>query len=59
MIRSESWDNDRDIDNIYNILTQSINDFVEEEDRIINIEMKEHNGSFRFWIYYESPVRGE
>jgi len=40
------------IDNINAILTETINEFVEEEDTIINIEKHTNEyGSSMFWIY--------
>jgi len=50
--RSQTWMSD-DISCIGDILEETINDFVEEGDRIINIETKEFNGLKRFWIYIE------
>ena len=51
VIFSETWLHD-DIDNVNNILTETIKDFVDKEDNIINIETKTgHTGLTRFWIY--------
>jgi hypothetical protein len=50
LIRSETWSGDN-FDNIHKILDQTISDFVQKNDRIINIETKERNGAYRFWIY--------
>ena len=36
---------------IQEILDETIADFVPENERIINIEVKESNGLYRFWIY--------
>jgi len=33
------------------ILDETINDFVPENEKVINIEAKTENGSTRFWIY--------
>jgi hypothetical protein len=54
IIRTETWLND-DFDSIHAILEQAIKDFIEEDDRIINIQMvKDSSGLSRFWIYVES-----
>jgi len=51
LIRSETWSNN-DIATIGIILQETINDFVDEGDTIINIEAKEdRTGLSRFWIY--------
>lgn len=33
------------------VLNRTVNDYLGENDEIINIERKEENGSERFWIY--------
>ena len=48
--RSETWMNDSVV-KIQEILDETIADFVPENERIINIEVKESNGLYRFWIY--------
>ena len=50
--RSETWIDDN-FEAISSILEDTIKDFIEEDDRIINIEVKERNGLKRFWIYSE------
>lgn len=51
IIRSESWLLD-DIENINNILNSTIEEFVNTDDKIINIEVNtDLNGLSRFWIY--------
>ena len=51
LTRSETWIND-DFDNIHNVLDETIKDFVGEDERIINIEVKtSESGLSRFWIY--------
>ena len=52
IIFSKSWTKGMNIDNINAILTETINEFVEEEDTIINIEKHTNEyGSSMFWIY--------
>ena len=59
IIFSESWLR-MDIGSINELLTETINEFVEETDRIINIEKHtDDSGSSRFWIYVESAVVNE
>jgi hypothetical protein len=53
LIRSETWEIDNFL-NIRDILDETIRDCVTEKDEIINIEAKEQNGLFRFWIYLKS-----
>lgn len=53
IIRSETWMND-DLDSIHNVLEETIKDFVDEKDRIINIQVVDRNGQSRFWIYIET-----
>lgn len=50
IIRSETWLED-DIDNIGDILDNAIEEFVSDQEEIINIECREVNGLSRFWIY--------
>jgi hypothetical protein len=52
LVRSETWleDNYKDISKT---LEETIKEFVKDE-RIINIEVKEHCGLKRFWIYLEN-----
>ena len=52
-IRSETWINNSDFDGIQRILEETIQDFVESSDRIINIQVVERYGSLRFWIFVE------
>jgi hypothetical protein len=55
LIRSETWLSDN-FEDISSILEETINEFVDIRDRIINIESKKSdNGMSRFWIYVESP----
>ena len=53
VILSESWSEKyQDIDNINTLLQEAIDDFVDENDTIINIEVKTgSSGLLRFWIY--------
>jgi len=51
VIRSKTWLSE-DIDNLNIILQETINNFVDKDDTIINIEMKtDYSGLSRFWIY--------
>ena len=50
--RSETWMDDN-FNEIQHILHETIDGFVEKDERIINIEAKERNGLNRFWIYTE------
>jgi len=51
IIRSETWLND-DIDEISSILEETVKDFIEPNEQIINIESKKNDsGLSRFWIY--------
>lgn len=51
IIRTETWLDD-DIENIDNILNQAIEDFVSDDEVILNIECKTENDQLsRFWIY--------
>jgi len=53
IIRSETWLTS-DLVVINEILQETINSFVKDEERIINIEMKtDSSGLSRFWIYTE------
>ena len=52
LIRSETWMGDDNFKEISSILEDTIKEFVSDE-RIINIEVKEHCGLRRFWIYIE------
>ncbi len=59
IIFSESWLT-ADIDDINEFLTQTINEFIKENDRIINIErVVSPSGYSRFWIYIESEIGNE
>jgi len=51
LIRSETWMGDN-FNEISSILEDTIKEFVSDE-KIINIEVKEHCGLKRFWIYIE------
>jgi len=52
IIRSETWLIDDFKNNISQILNETITDFVEDNEKIINIEMiTQKNGLSRFWIY--------
>jgi len=51
IIRSESWLDDN-FEDISQILEETITEFVEDNEEIINIQVKkENNGTSRFWIY--------
>ena len=53
LIRSETWLDD-DFDSITEILQETIDDFIEKDERIINIQVvKKNDGTNRFWIYTE------
>ena len=53
IIRSETWLGDG-FKNISDILEETINEFVDKDERIINIEMIKREDSLkRFWIYTE------
>jgi len=52
ILRSETWDGD-DFLTVRGALDDAINEFISENAEIVNIEMKERNGSFRFWIYFK------
>lgn len=52
IIRSQTWMVDN-LQMIEAILQETISEFVEPGDRIINIEVKERSGLSRFWIYVE------
>ena len=56
LIRSETWlTNNFEI--INKILEETISEFVRENERIINIEMKtDISGLSRFWIYKEKKI---
>jgi len=59
IIRSETWLSD-DFESISTILQEAIHDFVDEDDRIINIQMvKDSSGLSRFWIYLQSKKSPE
>lgn len=51
--RSETWMDDN-IKDISSILNETVRDFIGKGDKIINIEVKERNGLYRFWIYSQS-----
>lgn len=52
LCRSGSWVTESvTIEDLNEILNETIRDFVDEDERIINIECKEENGQGRFWIY--------
>ena len=51
LIRSQTWLKD-DFDDIHNVLDETIEDFVSNEDEVINVQVvKEETGLSRFWIY--------
>lgn len=50
IIRSETWMKD-DFEMIHNCLIETIEEFVDENEEVINVEEKERNGLHRFWIY--------
>jgi len=50
LIKSESWIRST-IDEQNDILNETIKDFIEDDERIINIQAIEENGQTRFWIY--------
>jgi len=52
LIRSETWIDDN-YDEINTILEEAIAEMVGDNQRIVNIEVKERGGLKRFWIYVE------
>lgn len=54
IVRSETFFSDTNLKEIQSILDEAIADFLDENERIINIEVKEHCGMQRFWIYSEN-----
>lgn len=48
--RSETWATDN-LDVIERIMNETIEEWVPKDQKIINIEMIERNGMYRFWIY--------
>lgn len=50
LTRSETWLGDV-FEVIQSILDETINEFIDADEQIINIEVKEHCGLKRFWIY--------
>lgn len=54
LIRSETWLSDN-YDNISSILEETIK-CIEDNDRIINIQVVTHAGTSRFWIYVEKQI---
>jgi hypothetical protein len=52
LIRSSTWIGD-DYEAASRTLEETIQEFVFDNDRIINIEVKERNGASRFWLYVE------
>ncbi len=56
IVRSETWLRDN-FEQISQILEETISEFIDEKDEIINIEKHtEDNGLSRFWIYYKSDL---
>lgn len=54
IIRSETFLSDISIKEINELLEETIREFIVDDERIINIEMKEdRSGLKRFWIYLE------
>lgn len=56
IIKSESFSNRTALKDQDQLLNECIADFVEELDTIINIQLVESNGLFRFWVYSQSNV---
>lgn len=52
LIRSDTWLTDN-YDNAEIALTKSITEFVGEYDKIINIQLVNNCGLYRYWIYIE------
>ena len=50
IIRSGSWSN-LDLKEIEEELNQTIKDFVDDNEKIINVQLVEESGNKRFWIY--------
>ena len=48
--RSESWMR-ADIDEINETLQQAIDDHIDPDETIINVQVVEESGRWRFWIY--------
>jgi len=54
IIRSETWLTD-DFKMVSDTLKETIDDFVDDDEKIINIQLvKSDDGLSRFWIYIES-----
>lgn len=54
MIRSDSFSQGNPFSYAQKVLNDTVGEFVHEDDRIINIELKEKNGNCYFVIFVES-----
>lgn len=52
IIRSESWCHSAPISEINEILNEAIGLYLEDSDKIINIQVVESGERMRFWIYF-------
>ena len=58
LIRSETWLSDN-YEYINLILNETIKEFVDDNDDIINIQVKtDSSGLSRFWVYTSSEIKG-
>ena len=56
LVFSETWLK-MSTDDIRDLLNETINEFVDPNDKIVNIERHtEDNGLSRFWIYVDTPI---
>lgn len=52
IVRSESWEKgEREIDEINQILQDTIDSLIPSNERILNVQVVEERGLLRFWIY--------
>ena len=55
IIRSESWHHGAPISEINEILNEAVEAYLDDSDKIINIQAVEDGGRMRFWIYFSKP----
>ena len=48
---------DSSLEEIQEILDEAIEEFIDNDEKIINIELKEHSGLQQFWIYSENQLK--
>lgn len=52
LIRSGTWFTQSvTIDDLNEILNETVQDFVDDDEHVVNVQCKEENGQGRFWIY--------